>query len=72
MRRRCSGLALTSSPICPCRTSAEECARIVLRAMERRERFAFTTLRAKVGRWIKLVAPALVDRLAADAIAKRR
>jgi short-subunit dehydrogenase len=52
--------------------SAEECARIVLRAMERRERLVFTSLRAKVGRWVKLIAPGLVDRLAADAIAKRR
>jgi short-subunit dehydrogenase len=52
--------------------TADECARIILRAMERRERLVFTTLRARFGRWMKLVAPALVDRIAADAIAKRR
>jgi short-subunit dehydrogenase len=51
---------------------AEDCARIILRAMARRERLVFTTWRAKLGRWIKLLAPAVVDRLAADAIAKRR
>jgi len=51
---------------------AEDCAQIILRAMQRRERLVFTTLRAKAGRWMKLIAPALVDRMAADAIAKRR
>jgi len=44
--------------------SAEDCARLVLRGMARREREIIMTTR---GRWIglgKLIAPALVDRLA--------
>ena len=52
--------------------SAEECARRIVRAMESRQRMLVMTLKGKLGRWLGLVFPALVDRLAAAAIRKGR
>ena len=51
--------------------TADECAAIVLRATLERRRLAFTSTRAKFFRWFKLLAPGLVDRLAARAIRRR-
>lgn len=50
--------------------AASECARQILDAAARRERDRVMTARGKVGQWIKLIAPALVDRIAAKAIAE--
>jgi short-subunit dehydrogenase len=50
--------------------TAEECARLMVRAMERRQRLLVMTFRGKLGRWVKLVAPALVDRMSAAAVRK--
>jgi short-subunit dehydrogenase len=50
--------------------TAEECARRTVRAMARRERILVMTLKGKLGRWAKLVAPGLVDRLAVAAVRK--
>jgi short-subunit dehydrogenase len=50
--------------------TAEECARLMVRAMERRRRMLVMTLKGRVGRWAKLVAPGLVDRMAAAAVRK--
>src|SRR5437868_13338768 len=52
--------------------SAEECARLIVDAMDRREREVVMTARAKVAQWLKLVAPGLVDRIAARAIERGR
>jgi short-subunit dehydrogenase len=52
--------------------TSEECARLVLRGMQRRERLVITSLRGRAGRWARLIAPALVDRIAARAIRTRR
>jgi short-subunit dehydrogenase len=52
--------------------SAEECARRMMRAMERRQRMLVMSLKGKLGRWVKLVAPELVDRMAAAAVRKGR
>ena len=52
--------------------TAQECARLVVRAMERRQRMVVMTLKGKLGRWVKLVAPALVDRMSAAAVRKGR
>jgi hypothetical protein len=52
--------------------SADECARLMVRAMERRQRMLVMSLKGKLGRWAKLVAPALVDRMAAEAVRKGR
>jgi short-subunit dehydrogenase len=50
--------------------SAEECARRTVRAMERRERMHVMTLKGKLGRWAKLLARGLVDRMAEAAVRK--
>jgi short-subunit dehydrogenase len=48
--------------------TAEECARIIVRAIGRRQREEVMTLRGKIGQWVKLIAPGLVDRIARRAI----
>jgi short-subunit dehydrogenase len=50
--------------------SAEECARLAVKAMERRQRMLVMTAKGRLGRWAKLVAPGLVDRMAAQAVRK--
>ena len=51
--------------------TADQCARLMLAAMEKRERMLIPSLRGKAGRVLKLLAPALVDRIAARAIEKK-
>ena len=48
--------------------SAEDCARRIVTAIERREREVVMTARGKVGQWLKLIAPGLVDRIARRAV----
>lgn len=48
--------------------TAEECARRILDAAAKRKREIVMTRRAKVGQWLKLVAPGVVDRIARRAI----
>jgi len=50
----------------------EECARQIIAAAAGRRRGLVMTARAKVGQWIKLVAPRLVDRIARKAIEQGR
>jgi short-subunit dehydrogenase len=50
--------------------SAEECARKIVRAMEKRQRILVMTLKGKLGRFVGLALPALVDHLAAQAVRK--
>jgi NAD(P)-dependent dehydrogenase (short-subunit alcohol dehydrogenase family) len=45
-----------------------ECARICIGAIAARRREEVMTLRGKLGQWLKLIAPSLVDRIAAKAI----
>ena len=52
--------------------SAEECARRIVRAMEKRQRILVMTLKGKLGRWLGLAFPAVVDHLAAEAVRKGR
>lgn len=52
--------------------TTEECARIMLRAMARRQRQVIMTPRGKIGQWLKLIAPGLVDRIARRAIESGR
>ncbi|MBD2313379.1 SDR family oxidoreductase [Desertifilum sp. FACHB-1129] len=47
--------------------SVEECVRQILRAMEKRQREQIMTPKGKVIPWVKLIAPGIVDRLAAKA-----
>ena len=44
--------------------TADECARLILDAADRRKREVVMTTAGKVGQWVKLVAPGLVDRIA--------
>ena len=46
----------------------EECATLTLRAMEKRERLAVLSARGRWGRFVRLVAPGLIDRIAARAV----
>jgi len=48
--------------------TAEECALLIMRAIEKRDRLLITSLRGKLGRWMKLIAPELVDKIVAKAI----
>ena len=50
----------------------EECAARIVRAIERREREVVMTVRGKMAAWLKLLAPALVDRIARRAIERGR
>lgn len=48
--------------------TANECASRTVKAMENRNRLAILSFRGKVGRWIKLMAPGLIDQVALKAI----
>ena len=50
----------------------EDCAARIVEAIERRERQVVMTARGKMGRWLRLLAPGLVDRIARRAIEKGR
>ena len=50
----------------------EECARQIVQAMERRQRELVMTLKGKATPWLKLIAPGLVDRIAAAAVGAAR
>jgi short-subunit dehydrogenase len=50
----------------------EDCARRIVEATERREREVVMTARGKIGLWLKLLAPSLIDRIAKRAIEQGR
>ena len=51
--------------------SADKCARLTVRAMQRRQRLAILSARGRVGLWARLIAPGVVDRIAQRAIRER-
>lgn len=51
--------------------TAEECARRIAQAVEKRERQVLMSARGRLGRWLKLLAPSVIDRMAAQAIRQR-
>jgi short-subunit dehydrogenase len=51
--------------------SADQCARLTVRAMQRRQRLTILSARGRVGRWARLIAPGVVDRIAQRAIRNR-
>jgi len=66
------GAPLGASPMQEARImTADECARLIAAAMRRRQRLLITSARGRFARWARLVAPRLVDRLAARAIRER-
>jgi short-subunit dehydrogenase len=50
----------------------EECARLIIAAVEGRKREVVMTARGKIGLWLKLLAPSLIDRIAKRAIEQGR
>jgi hypothetical protein len=48
--------------------SVETCARLILEGMDRREREVVMTAKGKLGRWLKLAAPAVVENMALAAL----
>jgi short-subunit dehydrogenase len=52
--------------------TAETCARLILEGAARRERELILSGRGKVGLWLKLLAPSLIDQIAKKAIAEGR
>jgi short-subunit dehydrogenase len=50
--------------------TAEQCAAHIVRAMERRQRLAVLSLRGRLGRFVRLVSPGLIDRIADRAVRK--
>jgi short-subunit dehydrogenase len=51
--------------------SIEECVRLMIGATERRRRELVMTARGKLGPWMKLIAPELVDKIAANAVREK-
>ncbi|MCV5738413.1 hypothetical protein OFN56_41580, partial [Escherichia coli] len=48
--------------------SPAACARLILDGVEQRRREVVMTTKGKLGRWLKLVAPRVVDRMALAAL----
>jgi short-subunit dehydrogenase len=51
--------------------TADQCAALIVRAIGKRQRLAILSTRGKLGRWLKIVAPSLIDRIAERAIRNR-
>jgi short-subunit dehydrogenase len=67
------GQPLRASPVRESEVmTPEECARLTIEAAAARRRELIMTMRGKVGAWIKLVAPGVVDRIARRAIEQGR
>jgi len=52
--------------------TSEECAALMVPAMAARRRMLITSTRGKLGRFLKIFAPGIIDRIAAKAIAERK
>ncbi len=52
--------------------STEDCAAMILRAMTARKRLVIGSARGRLGRWVRLVAPGLIDRIAERAVRQGR
>jgi short-subunit dehydrogenase len=76
IRRRSFGVdgrPLGTSPVREAEVmTAEDCARRMVRAMEKRQRMLVMTFKGKAGRFLKLLAPSLVDRMAERAVRRGR
>lgn len=70
---RPDGHALRVSPVQDDQVMpVETCARLILQGMARRDRELILSARGKLGLWLKLIAPSLIDRIARKAIEKGR
>ena len=52
--------------------STEVCADLIIKAMRQRKRELVMTLKGKLGLWLKLLAPNLVDSIAARAVSSQK
>jgi short-subunit dehydrogenase len=52
--------------------TAEECAALMIPAIEKRQRILVMSLRGRLGRWVRLVAPGIIDRIALRAVERGR
>jgi short-subunit dehydrogenase len=52
--------------------STEVCADLIIKAMEKRQRELVMTLKGKLGIWLKLLAPKLVDGIASRAVSSQK
>lgn len=50
--------------------TAERCAELALAAARKRRRMVLLSARGRVGRWVRMFAPGLIDRIAARAVAR--
>jgi hypothetical protein len=50
--------------------TVQECARQILEAMHARKRELVMTLQGRIGLWLRLIAPKLVDRMILKAVKK--
>jgi len=67
------GRPLGKSPVQESRImTAERCAALMVPAMERRRRLLVMSLRGRVGRFVRLIAPGLIDRVARRAVDRGR
>ena len=67
------GRPLGKSPMQETRImTAERCAALMVPAMEKRRRLLVMSLRGRVGRFVRLVAPGLIDGVARRAVARGR
>jgi short-subunit dehydrogenase len=48
--------------------TVQECARLIIEGMNRREREVVMTGKGKLGRWLKLIAPGLLEKIALNAV----
>jgi short-subunit dehydrogenase len=66
------GQPLGDSPMVQAKImTAEDCAKRIVRAIAKRERLVLMSRRGKIGRWLKLLAPRWLDRIAENAIRQR-
>jgi len=67
------GRPLGTSPLQEAKImTAADCAAAILRAARRRRRLVLLSTRGRVGRWVRLFAPGLIDRIAIRAVARGR
>ena len=52
--------------------TADECAALIVKAMQNRSRLAILSARGRAGRWVKIFAPGLIDRVAQKAVRKAK
>jgi len=65
------GKALGKSPVQESKVmTAQTCAKLIIKVAEKRERELVMTIKGKIGLWLKLISPKLVDRIAKKTIEK--